>query len=218
MTEKSQKVVTSSFKVKEIFYTLQGEGFHSGRAAVFCRFSGCNLWSGLEKDRATAKCNICDTDFVGGNRYTKEQLSEELCKSWLSQNPNMQNAFVVFTGGEPGLQLTSELVLTIKTAGFYTAVETNGTCKLPNELDWVCLSPKTTEGLAITKSDELKVVFPVFKPEQYKHIATEHRYISPQDEFRADLTLKNQKLAADYCMRNSSWKLSLQSHKVVGFS
>jgi len=205
------------YAVKEIYYTLQGEGYHTGRPAVFCRFAGCNLWSGLEKDRATAICTFCDTDFHGtdgenGGKYTAEQLSNKLLELW----PDLKEpVYVVFTGGEPGLQMDDELINVLKSNGIILAIETNGTIKLPEGIDWVCVSPKADTEILQTSGNELKLVHPQIDvdPKSFEHLSFEHFYLQPlHDEFID----KNSKLCLNYCRSNPKWKLSIQTHKILG--
>lgn len=210
--------MAKKYQVKEIFYTLQGEGFHAGRAAVFCRFSGCNLWSGREQDRAQAKCNFCDTDFVGtdgtnGGTYSSaKELAEAINSCW----QNSKNKFVVFTGGEPLLQLDNELLIEIKKHGFFTAVESNGTIPAPSEVDWLTVSPKPNSKLIQKSGNELKLVFPQeIKPEAIANLDFKHFYLSPMDE-NGDLERnnENQKAALNYCLQHPQWKLTMQHHKL----
>jgi 7-carboxy-7-deazaguanine synthase (Cx14CxxC type) len=207
-----------SYAVKEIFFTLQGEGAHSGRPAVFCRFTGCNLWSGLERDRAGAACNFCDTDFVGtdgsgGGRFAQ---AADLVAALRSQWPaGQEGAFAVLTGGEPLLQVDAELVAALHADGWYVAVETNGTCPAPAGLDWVCVSPKGEHALVLEAGDELKLVFPQDKarPERFAAMAFRHFFLQPMDgPQRATHT----RAAIDYCLAHPNWRLSLQTHKILG--
>lgn len=208
-----------SYKVKEIFYTLQGEGAQSGRPAVFCRFSGCNLWSGREEDRHKAICQFCDTDFwgtdgVNGGRFeTAEDLAKEVIGFW---PPDQKNGkpYVVCTGGEPLLQLDAVLLEAFHQVGLEVAVETNGTLAPPKGIDWVCVSPKANAELVVHTGDELKLVFPQkgAAPERYKHLAFKHFYLQPMD---GDRTEENTQAALQYCLRNPQWKLSLQTHKIL---
>jgi 7-carboxy-7-deazaguanine synthase len=208
-----------AYSVKEIFYTLQGEGANAGRAAVFCRFAGCNLWSGHEKDRDTAICRFCDTDFVGtngtgGGRFENAPLlAEAIGAVWPSGEEG--NPFVVCTGGEPLLQLDEELLTALHDLGFEVAVETNGTCLPPPGLDWICLSPKAGTELAITSGDELKVVFPQTgaEPERYSDLNFRYYFIQPMD---GPDRARNTELAVEYCMSHPKWRLSLQTHKLLG--
>jgi len=207
------------YSVKEIFFSLQGEGAHSGRAAVFCRFTGCNLWSGREQDRATAVCNFCDTDFVGTNGQNGGQFPspEALCtalKGFWPQSTRI-TPYIIFTGGEPALQLDQTLVDCCHDLGFEVAIETNGTKALPVGIDWVCVSPKADTELTITHGDELKLVYPqkLAHPEQFEHLKFEHFYLQPMDgpNRKADM-----QATVAYCLQHPQWKLSLQNHKVLG--
>jgi 7-carboxy-7-deazaguanine synthase len=205
------------YSIKEIFYTLQGEGAQAGRPAVFCRFSGCNLWSGRESDRATAVCKFCDTDFVGtdgdrGGKYDADRLADVINGLWPADYPNRK--YVVFTGGEPLLQLDAELIEAIHRRGFEIAIETNGTLPVPTGVDWICVSPKIGSELVVKSGSELKVVIPQADQmlEQYESLAFEHFYVQPMDG--PDLE-KNIRLAIDVCMRHPKWKLSLQTHKLL---
>jgi len=207
-----------SYAVKELFLTLQGEGGQAGRAAVFCRFAGCNLWSGREQDRAAAVCNFCDTDFVGmdgpgGGRFdTPAALVSAAQALWLG--PKEGPALVVFTGGEPMLQLDTPLIQAFKAAGFEIAVETNGTLPAPAGLDWICVSPKADSKVVITSGDELKLVFPQdgVDPERFADLAFTHFFLQPMDNV---LQQTNQRLAMDYCLAHPQWKLGLQTHKIL---
>jgi 7-carboxy-7-deazaguanine synthase len=210
--------MAKKYQVKEIFYTLQGEGFHAGRAAVFCRFSGCNLWSGREHDRAQAKCNFCDTDFVGtdgtngGTYCSARELAEAIDSCWR----NSKNKFVVFTGGEPLLQLDNELLVEVKNLGFYTAVESNGTILAPSKIDWLTISPKPNSELIQKSGNELKLVFPqTIKPEVVENLDFKHFYLSPMDQ-NGDFekNKENQKAALNYCLQHPQWKLTMQHHKL----
>lgn len=207
-----------SYAVKEIFKTLQGEGTQAGRAAVFCRFAGCNLWSGREADRAAAQCRFCDTDFVGtdgpgGGRFADaEQLAAALDAAW---GPGAAGRFVVFTGGEPLLQLDSPLLAAVKGRGFRTALETNGTQPLPPGLDWVCVSPKAGTALIVRAGDELKLVYPQpdLPPESLNGLQFSHFFLQPMDgPARAVHTAA----AVAYCLAHPQWRLSVQTHKMVG--
>ena len=220
-----------SYTVKEIFYTLQGEGAQAGRAAVFCRFAGCNLWSGREEDRATAVCRFCDTDFVGvgpdgGKFVSAEELAERIAQCWggiftpTSQNRDVGHPFVVCTGGEPLLQLDATLIEALHAQGFEIAVETNGTIAAPAGIDWICVSPKAGTALVQTTGDELKLVYPQndapqagAEPERYEGLDFRHFFLQPMDgpELR-----ENTERAIRYCMEHPQWRLSLQTHKFVG--
>lgn len=207
-----------SYAVKEIFKTLQGEGAHTGRAAVFCRFAGCNLWSGREQDRASAQCRFCDTDFVGvdgtgGGRFADpETLAKAIEAEWGGRG---ERRYVVLTGGEPLLQVDGPLVDALHALGFEIGVETNGTQPAPEGLDWICVSPKAGTDLVLTSGNELKLVYPQDNalPGQYENLAFDHFYLQPMDcEEAAAHTEK----AINYCMDNPRWRLSLQTHKTVG--
>lgn len=207
------------FAVKEIFYTLQGEGRHTGRPAVFCRFAGCNLWSGLEKDRGHAICDFCDTDFVGvdgegGGRFpTAEALVDAIDARWPSSQ--LAHKFVVCTGGEPLLQMTDDLVQALHTRGYEIAIETNGTRPAPRGIDWVCVSPKANADLVIKSGDELKLIFPQpgAEPERYEHLEFSHFYLQPMDGPGRE---RNTRLAVQYCLQHPQWRLSVQTQKVLG--
>jgi 7-carboxy-7-deazaguanine synthase (Cx14CxxC type) len=208
-----------SYAVKEIFYTLQGEGAHTGRPAVFCRFAGCNLWSGLERDRATAVCRFCDTDFVGtdgagGGRFASpEALAARVAAAW----PSAQAAsrFVVCTGGEPLLQLDAPLVDALHAEGFTIAIETNGTQPGLAGLDWVCVSPKAGAPLVLRRGDELKLIFPQagIDPADFEHLPFAHFFLQPMDGLDRQ---RNTELAVQYCLAHPRWRLSLQTHKLLG--
>jgi 7-carboxy-7-deazaguanine synthase len=218
-----------TYAVKEIFYTLQGEGANTGRPAVFLRFAGCNLWSGREEDRSTAVCQFCDTDFVGGTKYaTAEMLAEAVSNEWLClANPGATpRGFVVCTGGEPLLQLDPPLIDALHAQGFEIAVETNGTIEAPAELDWICVSPKAHAPLVQTHGDELKVVYPqlgtgvgaqhaapLLDPSSLENLAFTHFFVQPMDGPNLD---RNAELAAAYCLEHPRWRLSLQTHKLLG--
>ncbi len=204
-----------TYTVKEIFYTLQGEGAHAGRPAVFCRFAGCNLWTGLEKDRATAVCKFCDTDFVGGTKYkTAEDLAAAVRNAW--HGGSHEPRYVVCTGGEPLLQLDAPLIRAFARELFEIGVETNGTQKAPKGLDWVCVSPKADAPLVQTHGDELKLVYPQPEntPEQFEDLDFDHFFLQPMDA--PYHTGRNTKAAVEYCLQNPKWKLSLQTHKMIG--
>ena len=206
------------YTVKELFYTLQGEGTHAGRVAVFCRFSGCNLWSGREQDRATAVCTFCDTDFVGvgpdgGKFATAEALADAVAAKWPAGAGG--RPYVVCTGGEPLLQLDAPAIAALHARGFEVAVETNGTQPLPPGLDWVCVSPKADAPLVVEGGDELKLVYPQPKalPERFLGLRFAHWLLQPMDG--PDLAA-NTRAAIDYCLAHPQWRLSVQTHKVVG--
>ncbi|TDW18964.1 7-carboxy-7-deazaguanine synthase [Kribbella kalugense] len=208
-----------TYKVKEIFYTLQGEGTHAGRPAVFCRFSSCNLWTGLEKDRDRAICKFCDTDFVGtdgeggGKFRDADSLAEAISSKWPSVSGG--RPMVVFTGGEPLLQLDDVAVDALKTRGFYVAVETNGTISPPNGIDWLCVSPKIGSQLVVHRGQELKFVIPQagVDPISFEHLDFTSFRVQPMDG--PDLAV-NTELAVKFCMENPRWQLSLQTHKYLG--
>ena len=204
-----------SYAIKEIYYTLQGEGHHTGRPAVFCRFSGCNLWSGREKDRSTAICQFCDTDFWGtdgenGGKYTAEELTHRILELW----PEADGPFIVFTGGEPALQLDEKLITELKKYKSIIAIETNGTLELPSGIDWICMSPKANTDIVITEGNELKIVYPQtgINPLDFKEYAYEHFYIQPMDNVSQDA---NTLLAIEFCKNNPQFKLSMQTHKYL---
>jgi 7-carboxy-7-deazaguanine synthase len=205
------------YTVKEIFYTLQGEGANAGRAAVFCRFSGCNLWTGREADRASAVCDFCDTDFVGvgpdGGKFTDaDALADAVAARWPASDT--ANRFVVCTGGEPLLQLDAAAIDALHARGFAVAVETNGTQDPPVGLDWICVSPKARAEFRLRRGDELKLVFPQadLDPERYRGLDFDHFYLQPMDGPRRD---ENTQAAIEYCLAHPWWRLSVQSHKVL---
>jgi 7-carboxy-7-deazaguanine synthase len=209
-----------TYAVKEIFYTLQGEGAQTGRAAVFCRFSGCNLWTGRESDRASAICRFCDTDFFGvngsggGKFETAEDLAEAIGATWPPDHP-ANTRFVVCTGGEPLLQLDRELIDALHIREFEIAVETNGTLEAPAGIDWVCVSPKAGTRLVQKKGDELKLVFPQLdaQPPDFEGLAFSHFFLQPMDGPDREV---NTQLALRYCLEHPRWRLSLQTHKLLG--
>ena len=209
-----------SYAVKEIFYTLQGEGAQAGRASVFCRFSGCNLWSGQESDRVTAVCKFCDTDFVGvngsgGGKFdTAAGLAEAIAQAWPS-NGARGRRYVVCTGGEPLLQLDSALIDALHARGFEVAVETNGTVAAPDGLDWICVSPKAGAKFVQRSGDELKVVFPQqgIDLKDCEGLAFRHFFLQPMD---GPDRVGNTEQAVRFCMEHPQWRLSLQTHKIVG--
>lgn len=208
-----------AYAVKEIFYTLQGEGANTGTPAVFCRFAGCNLWSGREQDRAGAVCKFCDTDFVGtdgqgGGRFeTAGALAQAVVGAW--PRDALAHRFAVCTGGEPLLQLDESLVEALHARGFRVAIETNGTCPVPRGVDWVCVSPKAGAPLEVERGDELKLVFPQRggEPERYERMQFDHFFLQPMDgPMRDEYT----RLAVAYCLAHPRWRLSLQMHKLIG--
>jgi 7-carboxy-7-deazaguanine synthase (Cx14CxxC type) len=240
----------NTYKVKEIFYTLQGEGSQAGRPAVFCRFSGCNLWSGREEDRSKAICQFCDTDFWGmdgenGGKYNAEELADMVIGLWPGSEKRKVNSekrkaksekrkansekqlgdtyvlegkpYVVCTGGEPLLQLDEELIKAFHERGLEVAVETNGTVAAPAGLDWICMSPKANTELLIQSGHELKLVYPQpgAEPERYEQLDFDHFYLQPMDGL---LGQQNTRLTLEYCMAHPKWKLSLQTHKILGIA
>jgi len=213
------------YTVKELFPTLQGEGAHTGRAAVFCRFAGCNLWSGREEDRATAVCKFCDTDFVGsdgdggGKFETAQDLANAIESSWRSTSAGPQQRYVVFTGGEPLLQLDEQLIEQLHQKGFQVAIETNGTIKVPRGVDWVCVSPKAGSDLIVLQANELKLVIPQEGQDslekllaRFEKMDYRNRFLQPMDG--ANLKI-NTELAISLCQKRPLWRLSLQSHKLI---
>ncbi len=207
-----------SYAVKEIFKTLQGEGAQMGRAAVFCRFAGCNLWSGREIDRATSVCTFCDTDFVGmdgtgGGRFADAQaLADVILAEWAGPSASR---YVVLTGGEPLLQVDDALVEALHARDFEIGVETNGTQAAPAGLDWICVSPKANADLVLQSGHELKLVYPqeAALPERFAHLAFDHFFLQPMDSLNAAANLD---ATIAYCTANPRWRLSLQSHKMIG--
>jgi 7-carboxy-7-deazaguanine synthase (Cx14CxxC type) len=208
-----------TYLVKEMFFTLQGEGFNTGTPAVFCRFAGCNLWTGREEHRSIAVCQFCDTDFVGtdgigGGKFgSPEELSAAVAATWSADS--RAERFVVCTGGEPLLQLDVAAIDALHAEGFRVAVETNGTIETPRGLDWVCMSPKAGSDVVVTAGDELKLVYPQrgLDPDDVVDLAFEHRFLQPMDgpDVRA-----NTALAVRYCLEHPRWRLSLQTHKYIG--
>tara|TARA_B100000686_G_scaffold136347_1_gene143599 strand:+ start:9923 stop:10552 length:630 start_codon:yes stop_codon:yes gene_type:complete len=206
-----------TYSIKEIYYTIQGEGYYTGRPAVFCRFSGCNLWSGREIDRDKSNCIFCDTDFIGtdgqsGNRYKTAKL---LVKEILSYWPSKLHPFVVLTGGEPMLQVDKLLIKELKNNNFEIAIETNGTIKVPREIDWICVSPKSGNKLVQLNGEELKLVYPQvgLDPKEFENFKFKYFSLQPLDDkekkINTDLTIK-------YCSNNPKWRVSLQTHKIIG--
>jgi 7-carboxy-7-deazaguanine synthase len=208
-----------SYAIKEIFYTLQGEGANTGRAAVFCRFAGCNLWTGREEDRQDAICQFCDTDFVGtdgpgGGRFASAaELAGAVTAAWPESGSGQR--FVVCTGGEPLLQLDGELVAALHKGGFEIAVETNGTIPPPAGIDWLCVSPKAGAELTVHGGDEIKLVFPQIggEPGQFERLAFDHFFLQPMDGPALEA---NTAAALQYCLAHPRWRLSLQTHKLLG--
>ena len=212
--------MSRSYTVKEIFYTLQGEGAHSGRAAVFLRFSGCNLWTGREADRATATCNFCDTDFVGtgpdGGKFADaDALARAVVARWPWTTTRGARPHVVCTGGEPLLQLDDALVEALHDAGFEVAIETNGTQPAPRGIDWICVSPKAGAPLTLTAGNELKLVFPqpTALPERFEGLDFRYFFLQPMDGPDRE---RNTQLAVEYCLSHPRWRLSMQTHKLLG--
>ncbi len=209
-----------TYAVKEILYTLQGEGANAGRPAVFCRFAGCNLWTGREADRADAVCRFCDTDFVGtdgpgGGTFTRvERLAAAVAAAWPAGDP-ASRPLVVCTGGEPLLQLDPSLVDALHAAGFEIAVETNGTVTPPAGIDWLCVSPKAGAPLVVTAGDELKLVYPQegAEPERFADFAFRHFFLQPMD---GPALAANTRAALQYCLSHPRWRLGLQTHKLLG--
>jgi len=210
-----------AYQVKEIFYTLQGEGANVGRPAVFCRFAGCNLWSGREADRARAVCRFCDTDFVGtdgpgGGRFaTPRLLATAVANCWPAVYSELARPLVVCTGGEPLLQMDEPLVQALHEAGFDIALETNGTLPCPPGLDWICVSPKAGTELVLRTGNELKLIFPQpgAEPERFEHLSFRHYFLQPMDGPERE---RNTQLALRYCLEHPQWRLSLQIHKILG--
>ena len=206
------------YSVKEMYLTLQGEGAQAGRAAVFLRFSGCNLWSGLERDRARAVCDFCDTDFVGtdgpgGGKFdTPDALAEAIAGHWSGTGGA---PYVICTGGEPLLQLDAALISALKARGFEIGVETNGTIAAPDGLDWICVSPKARAELKQMRGDELKLVYPqpTAMPERFAHLDFRHYFLQPMDGPSLEA---NTRAATEYCLKHPQWRLSLQTHKLIG--
>jgi 7-carboxy-7-deazaguanine synthase len=208
-----------TYAVKEIFYTLQGEGANTGRAAVFCRFTGCNLWTGREQDRSEATCQFCDTDFLGtdgpgGGRFASgSALAAAVARAWPTGEPGRR--FVVCTGGEPLLQVDSELIEALHSEGFEVAIETNGTLPAPDGIDWLCVSPKAGAGLVLTGGDEIKLVFPQedAPPARFEQLQFRHFFLQPMDGPDRE---SNTTEALQYCLAHPRWRLSLQTHKLLG--
>ena len=207
-----------SYKVKEIFMTQQGEGYHMGKKAVFCRFSGCNLWSGHEKDREKSICSFCDTDFVGtdgqnGAKYNSAKiLAQKIDEIWSN---NCKDKMVVFTGGEPLLQLNDELIEEVHKRNFKIAIETNGTIIPPDNIDWICVSPKIGSKIKLKKGNELKLVFPQIDadPNKFENYDFDHYFLQPMDGHSLNDSILE---CVSFCLRNPKWRLSVQSHKIMG--
>jgi 7-carboxy-7-deazaguanine synthase (Cx14CxxC type) len=210
-----------TFTVKEIFYTLQGEGVNVGRPAVFCRFAGCNLWTGREEDRPFATCRFCDTDFVGadgpgGGRFAvARDLARAVAAAWPASEDQPERPFVVLTGGEPLLQVDAPLLDALHDAGFEIALETNGTLPIPAGIDWACVSPKAGAALVARSGDELKLIYPQpgAEPERFAGLAFRHFLLQPMD---GPDRARNTALALAYCLAHPRWRLSLQVHKFLG--
>jgi len=213
-----------TYSVKEIYYTLQGEGAQTGRPAVFLRFAGCNLWSGRPQDRSNAVCRFCDTEFVGtdgpggGKFKSAEDLSTAVARLWPGQQDN-GTPYVVCTGGEPLLQLDDDAIHALHKAGFEIGVESNGTIAAPEKIDWLCISPKGHAGLVQQSGDELKLVYPQIEkqaqPEKFAGLDFRHYFLQPMDD--AEI-VANTRAVIDYCLQNPAWKLSLQTHKLIGIA
>ena len=209
-----------SYLVKEIFYSIHGEGYYAGRPVVFCRFAGCNLWSGKEEDRKDALCKFCDTDFVGfdgpeGGKYeSAPPLAKKIRQFWPQSDGTSSKPFVVCTGGEPLLQLDAQLIAALHEEGLEVAVETNGTIIPPAGIDWICVSPKVGAELLLRSGHELKLIFPQLgaEPEKYADLAFQHFFLQPLDGREVDL---NTKLALQYCLDHPKWRFSLQLHKIL---
>jgi 7-carboxy-7-deazaguanine synthase (Cx14CxxC type) len=206
------------YKVKEIYYTLQGEGYHTGRPAVFCRFTGCNLWSGREEDREKAICQFCDTDFWGtdgilGGRYTATELTQQIIDLW-PENFRNKSIFLVCTGGEPMLQLDEELIIAFHKKGIEVAIETNGTIEVPASVDWICMSPKANTDIVQKSGNEIKIVQPQHgvDPKDFEDFDYNHFYIQPLDDEAQEDHIQE---AIKFCLDHPKWKLSLQTHKVL---
>jgi len=206
-----------TYRIKEIFFTQQGEGKNTGKDFIFVRFSGCNLWSGKEKNRASAICSFCDTDFYGtdginGGKYLAKDLIEKIKSLWISADNQIR---VVLTGGEPLLQVDKGLISALKTENIYIAVETNGTLEAPDGIDWICMSPKANTEIKLRKGSEVKVVYPQknLNPDNFNVLDFKNFYIQPMDSENYE---DNVSQSVKYCMQNPNWKLSLQTHKILG--
>ena len=206
------------YSIKEIYYTIQGEGFHTGRPAIFIRFTGCNLWTGLEKDRTNAICYWCDTNFVGtdgpnGGKYSEQQISQIAVDLWPKSNKT--KPFIVCTGGEPLLQIDKNFISTMRKKGFEIGLETNGTIPVPDGIDWICVSPKANSKLKLKQGNELKFIYPQknIKPEDYQNLDFDHFFIQPMDNKNKDMNILKSKY---FIQSNPVWKLSIQTHKVLG--
>lgn len=210
-----------SYAVKEVFFTLQGEGRQAGRPAVFCRFAGCNLWTGREEDRHSAVCTFCDTDFVGtdgtggGKFATADELADRIAETWPDDEESDGHYYVVCTGGEPTLQIDHDLIEALHERGFEIAIETNGTRPVPDGIDWICVSPKANAPLVQLSGDELKLVYPqaTAMPERFADLDFEHKLLQPMDGPDVEA---NTRAAVEYCLAHPRWGLSLQTHKFLG--
>ena len=205
------------YTIKEIYFTQQGEGYHTGRPAVFLRFTGCNLWTGFEIDRKSAICHWCDTDFVGmdgpyGGKYSADQVAETVQKMWPE---NEKKPYLVCTGGEPLLQMDDKFISTVHRSDFEIGIETNGTKIPPEGIDWICVSPKANAEFILKKGHELKIVFPQsgMKPRQYQDLDFDHFFIQPMDGPNQSENIEKSK---EFVVKNPKWKLSLQTHKILG--
>jgi len=213
-----------TYSAREIYYTLQGEGARTGRAAVFLRFAGCNLWSGREKDRARAVCKFCDTEFVGtdgpggGKFETADELADAVQSHWPADT-GQENPYVVCTGGEPLLQLDNDAIVALHERGFEVAIETNGTLASPDGIDWICVSPKAAATVVQTTGQELKLVYPQMEPEaqpdKFENLGFDHFFLQPLDDDNLD---SNTRATIQYCLEHPQWKLSLQTHKLIGIA
>ena len=210
-----------TYSIKEIFYTIQGEGCNAGKVCVFCRFSGCNLWSGIEKDRSTAICQFCDTEFVGtdgvggGKFRTASDLADRIEQTWVEGNGGQDGRFLVCTGGEPLLQIDEALVTELHKRGFLIAVETNGTKPPPSGIDWITVSPKSNAEVLLTKGNELKLVYPqeLAPPEKFLDLDFDHFFLQPMD---GPVVKENTQKVLAYCKENPRWRVSVQAHKILG--
>ena len=212
-----------TYSIKEIYFTIQGEGMNTGKPSVFCRFSGCNLWSGFEKDRHAASCNFCDTDFVGtdgiggGKFKAASKLARAIKRCWQEEASQLMldEPFVVCTGGEPLLQLDEALIEELHNIGFTVAVETNGTILAPSSIDWICVSPKTPNNLEQISGDEIKLVYPqkLATPDKFENMDFNYFLLQPLDDKNHEL---NTQMALKYCQMNPTWQLSVQTHKYLG--
>ena len=206
-----------NYRIKEIYFTQQGEGKNTGKNFVFVRFAGCNLWSGKEKHRASAICKFCDTDFYGtdgvnGGIYETKDLVTKIKSLWISKDSEIR---VVLTGGEPLLQVDDSLITALKKANIYIAIETNGTLKAPKGIDWICMSPKANTDIQLTEGSEIKVIYPQenLDPADFNNMNFSNYYIQPMDSKDYEANVSK---SVEFCMQNSNWKLSLQTHKILG--